>query len=60
MSGSNLSLNIDDETKLGQPMVNFALTRSWGTVDVFALISHELRLWVMSCGSGRLSCCSSS
>ena len=29
--------NIDTEDKLGQPMVNLALIRDWGTVDLFVL-----------------------
>ncbi len=29
--------NIDGEEKLGQPMVNLSLRRSWGTLDVFLL-----------------------
>jgi len=29
--------NIDGEDKLGQPMVNLALIRDWGTVDLFLL-----------------------
>lgn len=29
--------NIDFEDKLGQPMVNLALIRSWGTLDLFVL-----------------------
>jgi len=29
--------NIDNEDKLGQPMVNLALFRGWGTVDLFVL-----------------------
>jgi hypothetical protein len=29
--------NIDGEDKLGQPMVNLALIRDWGTVDLFVM-----------------------
>jgi len=29
--------NLDGEDKLGQPMINFALIQSWGTVDFFVL-----------------------
>jgi len=29
--------NVDAEDKLGQPMVNLALIRDWGTVDLFVL-----------------------
>ncbi len=34
---TDLVENIDAEAKLGQPMVNFAAIRSWGTLDVFIL-----------------------
>ena len=34
---TDLVENIDAEAKLGQPMVNFAAIRSWGTFDVFIL-----------------------
>lgn len=34
---TDLVENIDGEAKLGQPMVNFAAIRSWGTLDVFVL-----------------------
>lgn len=34
---TDLVENIDTEDKLGQPMVNFALIRDWGTLDFFAL-----------------------
>lgn len=29
--------NVDGEDKLGQPMVNLALVRDWGTIDLFVL-----------------------
>jgi hypothetical protein len=29
--------NLDGEDKLGQPMLNLALTRDWGTLDLFVL-----------------------
>lgn len=32
---TDLVENPDGEDKLGQPMINFALIRDWGTVDVF-------------------------
>ena len=35
--------NIDNEDKLGQPMINVALVQDWGTVDVFALIGFRER-----------------
>ena len=34
---TDLVENIDGEDKLGQPMINFALIRDWGTLDFFAL-----------------------
>ncbi len=34
---TDLVENIDTEDKLGQPMVNLALIRDWGTVDFFLL-----------------------
>ncbi len=34
---TDLVENIDTEEKLGQPMVNLALIRDWGTVDFFLL-----------------------
>jgi hypothetical protein len=35
--------NIDGEEKLGQPMVNLALMRSWGTLDLFVLPGFRKR-----------------
>ena len=40
---TDLTENIDGEAKLGQPMVNFALIPSWGTIDFFALIGFRER-----------------
>jgi hypothetical protein len=34
---TDLVENLDGEDKLGQPMVNVALIRSWGTVELFAM-----------------------
>lgn len=34
---TDLVENIDTEDKLGQPMINFAVLRDWGTVDVFVM-----------------------
>ena len=34
---TDLVENLDQEDKFGQPMVNFALVRDWGTVDLFVL-----------------------
>ncbi len=35
--------DIDTEDKLGQPMLNFALVRDWGTLDFFALFGFRER-----------------
>ncbi|MFT4564759.1 MAG: hypothetical protein ACI9BW_004529 [Gammaproteobacteria bacterium] len=35
--------NIDNEDKLGQPMINVAYIQDWGTIDVFALIGFRER-----------------
>ena len=35
--------NIDGEDRLGQPMVNLALIRPWGTVDLFVLPGFRAR-----------------
>ena len=40
---TDLNENIDSETKLGQPMVNLAIIRSFGTFDVFALLGFRER-----------------
>ncbi len=37
--------DLDGEQKLGQPMVNFALIRPWGTVDFFVLAGARERLF---------------
>jgi len=34
---TDLVENIDTEDKLGQPMINLALIRGWGTVDLFVM-----------------------
>ena len=34
---TDLIENIDTEDKLGQPMINFALIKDWGTVDFFLM-----------------------
>jgi len=34
---TDLVENIDTEDKLGQPMINLALVRDWGTVDLFVM-----------------------
>ena len=34
---TDLVENIDTEEKLGQPMINLALIRDWGTVDLFVM-----------------------
>ncbi len=43
----------DGEDKLGQPMVNLTLLRSWGTVDLFVLPGFRERTFVGS--DGRLA-----
>lgn len=35
--------NVDGEDKLGQPMINFALIKEWGTLDLFALLGFRER-----------------
>lgn len=35
--------NVDGEDKLGQPMINFALIKEWGTLDLFALVGFRER-----------------
>jgi len=35
--------NFDNEDKLGQPMINVAFIRDWGTVDVYALLGFRER-----------------
>lgn len=40
---TDLVENIDTEDKLGQPMVNLALIRDWGTVNVFILPGFRAR-----------------
>lgn len=35
--------SIDNEEKLGQPMINFALIKEWGTLDLFALVGFRER-----------------
>lgn len=40
---TDLVENIDGEDKLGQPMINFALIRDWGTLDLFALVGFRER-----------------
>ncbi len=40
---TDLVENIDQEDKLGQPMVNLALVRPWGTVDLFLLTGFRER-----------------
>jgi len=40
---TDLVENIDTEDKLGQPMINLALIRDWGTVDLFLLTGFRER-----------------
>jgi len=42
---TDLVENLDGEEKLGQPMVNFALIRNWGTLDLFVLPGFRKRLF---------------
>jgi hypothetical protein len=43
---TDLVENLDGEEKLGQPMVNFALIRDWGTLDVYVLPGfRKRRFW---------------
>lgn len=42
---TDLVENLDGEEKLGQPMVNVALIRNWGTVDLFVLPGFRKRLF---------------
>ncbi len=49
---TDLVENLDTEDKLGQPMLNLALIRDWGTVDLFVLPGFRERLFPGK--SGRL------
>ncbi len=49
---TDLVENLDTEDKLGQPMVNIALIRPWGTVDLFVLPGFRERTFPGK--SGRL------
>ena len=40
---TDLVENLDGEEKLGQPMLNLALIRAWGTVDLFVLTGARER-----------------
>ena len=42
---TDLVEDLDGEEKLGQPMVNFALIRNWGTLDLFVLTGSRERLF---------------
>jgi hypothetical protein len=42
---TDLVEDLDGEAKLGQPMVNLAIVRPWGTVDLFALIGFRERMF---------------
>jgi hypothetical protein len=46
--------NIDNEDKLGQPMINVAFVQDWGTIDVFALIGFRERTFPGKKGRLRL------
>ncbi len=47
--------NPDGEDKLGQPMVNLALIRGWGTVDLFVLPGFRERTFPAAEGRPRLA-----
>ena len=47
---TDLVEDVDGEEKLGQPMVNFALLRSWGRLDLFVLPGFRERLYPGSAG----------
>ncbi|MGE0278602.1 MAG: hypothetical protein AB7R40_24660 [Nitrospiraceae bacterium] len=49
---TDLVENLDTEDKLGQPMLNLALVRDWGTVDLFVLPGFRARTFPGK--SGRL------
>ncbi|PCJ57356.1 MAG: hypothetical protein COA73_10910, partial [Candidatus Hydrogenedentota bacterium] len=49
---TDLVENVDGEDKLGQPMVNVALVRDWGTLDLFMLPGFRERTFPGS--NGRL------
>lgn len=49
---TDLVENIDTEDKLGQPMVNLALIKDWGTIDLFVLPYFRERYFPST--SGRL------
>lgn len=51
---TDLVEDIDGESKLGQPMLNLALVRSWGTVDLFALFGFRERTFFGGTGRPRL------
>ena len=52
---SDLVENIDLEDKRGQPMVNLALVREWGTLDLFLLPGFRERTFVGEEGRLRVS-----
>ncbi len=51
---TDLVENIDEEDKLGQPMVNFALVRDWGTLDLFVLTGFRPRTFAGREGRPRI------
>ena len=50
---TDLVENIDTEDKLGQPMINLALIRDWGTVDLFVLPGFRERTFTGKSGRFR-------
>jgi hypothetical protein len=50
---TDLVESVDTEDKLGQPMVNFSVSRDWGTVDIFWLPFFRERTFVGTGGRRR-------
>ncbi len=42
--------SFDGEDKLGQPMVNFSLSKNWGTLDLYALLGFRERTFAGELG----------
>lgn len=47
---TDLAEDLDGESKLGQPMLNLALIRSWGTLDLFTLLGFRERNYLGETG----------
>jgi len=50
---SDMTLSLDGEDKLGQPMINLSLVNDWGIVDFFILPGHRKRLFAGEDGRPR-------